>query len=97
MFNDIFFSVMYADDSNLFIEGSDLVILQNIMNRELIKVSRWLKLNKLSLNIDKTHFMVFKKRRQRVDFVPVIQIDSNPISQISSTKFLGVLIDEHLT
>ena len=96
MCNDIF-SVMYADDSNLFVEGSDLIILQNMMNRELVKVSRWLKLNKLSLNIDKTHFMIFKRRRQRIEFVPVIHIDSNPLHQGSNTKFLGVYIDEHLT
>ena len=96
MCNDIF-SVMYADDSNLFVEGSDLIILQNTMNRELVKVSRWLKLNKLSLNIDKTHFMIFKRRRQRVEFVPDIHIDSNPLHQVSNTKFLGVYIDEHLT
>ena len=91
------FPVMYADDSNLFVEGADLAALQNTMNDELVKVSRWLKLNKLSLNIDKTHFMLFKKRRQHVVFVPEIYIDSNPIHQISNTKFLGVYIDEHLT
>ena len=45
------FPVMYADDSNLFAEGSDMTELQIIMNRELVKVSRWLKLNKLSLSI----------------------------------------------
>ena len=89
--------VMYADDSNLFAEGSDMEVLQNTMNREMVKVSRWLKLNRLSLNIDKTHFMIFKRRRQHIGFVPKIHIDSHPIHQVSNTKFLGVYIDEHLT
>ena len=89
------FPVMYADDSNLFVEGSDIIILQNIMNRELVKVSRWLRLNKLSLNIDKTHFMTFKRRRRRVESVPEICIDSNSI--VATTKFLGVYIDENLS
>ena len=91
------FPVMYADDSNLFVEGSDITVLQNIMNRELIKVSRWLKLNKLSLNIDKTHFMIFKRRRKLVESVPDIYIDANSIHQVSKTKFLGVYIDENLS
>ena len=91
------FPVMYADDSNLFVEGSDIEVLQTTMNRELVKVSLWLKLNRLSLNIDKTHFMIFKKPRRRIGFVPKILIDSQPIHQISKTKFLGVYIDEHLT
>ena len=91
------FPVMYADDSNLFAEGSDIIELQNIMNRELVKVSRWLRLNKLSLNIDKTHFMIFKRQRRLVESVPEICIDSNSIHQVAKTKFLGVYIDENLS
>ena len=89
--------IMYADDSNLFSEGSNISDIQNDINIELEKVSKWLKLNKLSLNVSKTHFMLFKRKRKVVDFSPSLFIDSQPISQVSQTKFLGVYIDEHLT
>ena len=58
-----------------------------------------LKVNKVSLNIDKTHFILFKakrkkrKIRKRVE----IKIDGKTISHVSVTKFLGKYIDENLS
>ena len=89
--------IMYADDSNLFKEGSDIIEMQNCVNEELQKISKWLKLNKLSLNINKTHFIIFKRKRKVVNISPSLHIDSQPISQVSNTKFLGVYIDENLS
>jgi len=37
--------IMYADDSNLFAEGSNVTEIQVIINIELAKVSKWLKGN----------------------------------------------------
>lgn len=54
------FTIMYADDSNLFLQGPDLQVLEDNMNIELYKISTWLKVNKLSLNIDNTHFIIFR-------------------------------------
>ena len=52
---------MYADDTTLYCD-----INQNIseieINHELWKVSQWLAANKLSLNVGKTKFMVFRMR-----------------------------------
>ncbi len=63
------FAVLFADDSNMFITGKNILELAKSMNEELQKVSQWLKTNKLSLNIPKTHYMVFsnirKKRKAR--------------------------------
>ena len=55
---------MFADDSNIFIEGNYILKMQNELNTETIENSSWLKANKLSLNIDKTYNMVFKGKRQ---------------------------------
>ena len=91
------FTILYADDSNLFNHGPCLKELELRINRELQNVSDWLKLNKLSLNIDKTHFIIFKRPRKIIDYEPCLYIDSIPISRVKETKFLGVFIDEHLT
>ena len=50
----------------------------------------WSKLNKLSLNIDKTHCMSFKNY-----IIFNINIDNKPtlLSQVTSTKFLGINLD----
>ena len=50
---------MFADDTSMLIHGKDISSLEEVMNRELCKVIAWLKANKLSLNIVKTHSMSF--------------------------------------
>ena len=71
--------------------------LINQINCELFNVSEWLKINKLTLNVKKLHFIIFHNRQKKIDIVPKINIDKNQIDQIHSTKFLGVLINENLT
>ena len=55
--------ILFADDTNLFCSGSDVKTLENNINNELSQISLWLKFNKLSLNITKTHYMVFTSRK----------------------------------
>ena len=47
------FTVLFADDTNLFDTNNDLKALIDDVNAELEKVINWLNANKLSLNIDK--------------------------------------------
>ena len=49
---------LFADDSNLFLADSSLEYLEVSVNHELLNVENWLCANKLSLNIDKTNFVV---------------------------------------
>ena len=51
----ITFPIMYADDTNIFIQGKDLKKMEKDLNTEIKKLSLWLKTNKLSLNIKKKH------------------------------------------
>ena len=55
-----FLCFFFADDSNLFLSGKDPETLISEMNIAIEGVTEWLTINKLSLNIDKTHFMLFK-------------------------------------
>ena len=89
--------VMFADDTNLFFSHKDLNELTNIVNCELNKISLWLKINKLSLNIKKTHFILFHFRQKKIITSVSIQIDNNNIEQVKMTKFLGIIINENLT
>ena len=67
---------------------------------ELNKVFRWFNANKLSLNKDKTKYTFFHKTREK-DNIPLelslLFINEREIKRITPIKFLGVLIDEHLT
>ena len=52
--------------------------------------------NKLSLNVSKTHYMVFTPRNKQVENLN-IKIQNTNIERVSVTKFLGVMIDAQLS
>ena len=58
-------SILFADDTNLFISEKDLVTMDNILNSELNKLSAWFAASKLSPNTSKK-FVVFRLRRKRL-------------------------------
>ena len=65
--------------------------MENELNSEIKKLSLWLKMNKLSLNIPKIHTMTFIRERNNNIYVDGIQIDI-----VSKIKFLGILINNKL-
>ena len=67
------------------------------MNHELDKLSEWLCSNKLSLNLKKTHYMIFCPPRKKVLSNIEIKIDNCTIECVSQTKFLGVILDSKLS
>ena len=67
------------------------------MNHELRKIASWLSANKLSLNIKKTHFIIFKSRGKKPNHNLSVKINGQPIEQVKNTKFLGLYIDDELT
>ena len=66
------------------------------MNTEISYVVDWLTINKLSINLKKTHFMLFRKRRQKIHITEKLKINNVEIDQVDKTKFLGVIIDPYL-
>ena len=56
--------VLFADDTKLFASHKNLDTLINILNKELNKVSNWFKVNKFSLNIKKTRFILFHNKQK---------------------------------
>ena len=51
---------LFSDDTNIYYDAENLYQLQRVINKELKKVKTWLDVNKLSLNIDKTNYIIFK-------------------------------------
>ena len=88
--------ILFADDSNLFFTGSNASQTESLINEELSNISEWLKANKLSLNIKKTHYIIFKQKRKILRNFD-IRIDNELVVCVKNTKFLGVVIDESLT
>ena len=66
------------------------------MNSELLKISDWFKVNKLSLNVVKTNFMIFSGSNLTYS-LPDLILDEKILTRVHSTKFLGIEVDEKLT
>ena len=97
MFPNTLSFILFADDTNLFVTHHDLETLIRIMNEELKQVALWLTANKLSLNVNKTHLMIFKTRKNRLNYNANVILNDSPIEKVKYTKFLGIIIDEELS
>ena len=60
--SDVSFLILFADDTNVFLNGRDPNELATIMNGELLNIVYWLHCNRLSLNVSKTHLILFKSQ-----------------------------------
>ena len=87
--------ILFADDTNVFYSGVDIQTICECISHELDKLHVWLSVNKLSLNVDKTNFILFGNRKI-IDNV-CISMNNSIITRVCATKFLGVIIDEKLT
>ena len=55
--------VLFAYDTNILLNGKYINKLAEIIQSELYKLYNWLHMNKLTLNLPKTHFMVFHRAK----------------------------------
>ena len=68
------------------------------VNLELDNIYRWLCVNKLSLNIPKTKFMIFHYRQRNIDnIIPNLHINNHQIDRVTDFNFLGITLDENLS
>ena len=59
--SSLLLTIMFADDTSVFIEGQSYENVYKVVNEELKKCDNWIKADKLTLNVKKTHFMIFHR------------------------------------
>ena len=105
--SDLLKLVLFADDSTLntylcfnkrHSACLDRLTKEVIINKELGKISDWLDVNKLSLNISKTKYMIFHAWQLKInpESLPSLKFYNKQISLVSEFNFLGILFDKHL-
>ena len=52
-------AILIADDTTIYTSSTNIVQLYESINRDLDSLSEWFRANRLSLNINKTHYMLF--------------------------------------
>ena len=84
---------MYADDTSLCYQSSDINVLNEAINNDLKQLGTWLQGNKLSLNVAKTNSMlvstkqkhnILKSRNEDLD----LKIRDNELEIIQKTNTL---------
>ena len=101
-----FKSILYADDTTLVgslqsfesqTHPNDYTTLSNNINKELSHISEWLNANKLSLNKDKTKYMIHHFSQRDVSQLKLtLNLEGKQIQGICEFNFLGTTIEETL-
>lgn len=87
---------MFADDTVIFIVAEDFAGAYRKLQTELNKVSDWLKLKKLMLNVKKTKYMVITNKSMEGNIQP-LRLEEQEIERVESLKYLGVIVDDKLS
>ena len=91
-------TLLFADDTSIFYSHSDPKHLISVLNTELTEIDNWMKSNKLSVNIKKTSYTIFKSRQKKISVnLPAIVFENQHLKQEQVIKFLGIYIDENRT
>ena len=87
--------IHFADDTTLFATHDNLDTLIHLLNDQLKSVDKWLCINRLSLNTNKTNYMITTNKE--INSQVPIKIRDAILGRVEYAKFLGVWIDENLS
>ena len=90
---------MYADDTSATTAIRDLSDITSQVIPDLIKISDWLKANRLNLNILKTEFMLIGTNwnLSKIGDLLALRISNDLIKRVHKAKYLGLVIDDKLS
>ena len=87
----------FADDTNLLYSHKNPKLLRKHMNEDLKSRFNWLCANRLSLNVSKTEFIIFRPPRTNLGQRITLSLNRNTIFESTKIKYLGVIMDSKLS
>ena len=87
---------MYADDTELHCSVDKLQNVQNDLQSDLFRVQGWLQANRLQLNVTKSVIMLLGSW-QKLRNCESLLLNGKTLTRVTTTRYLGVIIDQHLT
>ena len=90
---------MYADDTNITAYHTNINKVEDVLNKDIDILYRWLQANRLSLNVLKSEYMLIgsKVRINKLTSDPKIVIGGHRLKRVVVTKSMGLMIDENLS
>ena len=86
--------VMYADDMLIISHNNVLADMLSELQRAINTITRWCNYNKLTVNKDKTKYMLVSNKKEEGN--STITIGDQPLCKVSQYEYLGVIIDKEL-
>ena len=86
--------IQFADDTTLIFGHCNKIYLKYCIERELANLQDWFYANKLTLNVDKSVYLLFERNRTKCDIN--ISVCGKTLPRCSCAKFLGTWIDDTL-
>jgi hypothetical protein len=74
---------------NVMMTYSNYTPIESVTNEELKKVDVWMKSNKLSVNIEKTNYIIFKSNRKTVATNFSLCFGNKLLEQKKTIKYFG--------
>ena len=89
---------MFADDTSISSSGDSILEIENKINNDLHNVNIWLETNKITLNTEKTEFMLIASKRKLKQFSgnANLTIGRHNIKQVINKNVLGIILEEEL-
>jgi len=89
-------SILFADDTSITVTNEYKTEFRHTLQLVMIEISNWFQSNRLTLNYEETHLLHFVTKKQ-AEIPQQIVISNTLIKNISSTWFLGLIIDNTLS
>ena len=87
----------FADDTNLLYHHKNPKILRKHMNSDLKLLFNWLCANRLSLNVSKTEFIIFRPPKAKLTNRITLTLNRTTIFESTKIKYLGIILDNRLS
>jgi exonuclease III len=90
---------MFADDTNIFYSGNSVMDMKSVIEKDLETLYEWLKVNKLSVNVKKSNFMLIQSNQKEKmnDLNIKLKLCNSEMEEVNFCKYLGVYIDSNLS
>ena len=88
-------TILLADDMTIYLTGPNPEELINTANQELQRLYQWCICNRLTINTEKTYYMLFTNKKTCL--LPQLLINNCTVCRTNRLKFLGVTFDESMT
>ena len=86
----------FADDTNLLFSSKNQNKITKIINSDLKLLFEWLCVNRLSINVSKTEFIVFRPPKKTLNKRIVLELNQTKIYESNKIKYLGLILDSRL-